>query len=511
MISGTQKNIQKEIMRSLSVFILLMNVTTYSFTQCLSGDCEDGQGVLKFKSGTVYIGEFSGGEFDGTGIMISANGDRFFGKWKDDMRTGYGKLLIGGGEQRYEGEFRNNKFEGYGTFQYRDKSIYTGMWESSSVNGPGRFRTSGGDIVEGIWQNGNLTHRQDITELMKGKSKKLRDCNLSNCNSGIGIFNYPDGSRWEGNMRNGKPTRLGVCYYSNGDIYLGEWLDDRPQGYGVFYYNDGKKIESFWEAGKAVQLTEPQIPESPITQTQFDKQVKIYSVIIGIGRYPDLPMLKYTDDDAYLLYSFLKSPEGGAVPDDQVKILIDEAANRENIIKTLKTTFAEADANDVILLYFAGHGINGYYLPFDSDGYKNRISYDEIKRILESSQAKHKLCIADACYSGSLLAQRSAFGESLDLFYSTFEKTKGGTAFLLSSKQEETSLESTGMRQGIFSHYLINGLKGASDSNKDRIITIKELYDYISYQVKKSTAFAQNPVIAGNYDNNMPVGVVRER
>lgn len=74
-------------------------------------------------------------------------------------------------------------------------------------------------------------------------------------------------------------------------------------------------------------------------------------------------MLKYTDDDAYLLYSFLKSPEGGAVPDDQVKILIDEAANRENIIKTLKTTFAEADANDVILLYFAGHGINGYYLP----------------------------------------------------------------------------------------------------------------------------------------------------
>lgn len=103
--------------------------------------------------------------------MISANGDRFFGKWKDDMRTGYGKLLIGGGEQRYEGEFRNNKFEGYGTFQYRDKSIYTGMWESSSVNGPGRFRTSGGDIVEGIWQNGNLTHRQDITELMKGKSK----------------------------------------------------------------------------------------------------------------------------------------------------------------------------------------------------------------------------------------------------------------------------------------------------------------------------------------------------
>jgi len=312
-------------------------------------------------------------------------------------------------------------------------------------------------------------------------------------------------------MKKGKPDQLGVCYYSNGDIYMGEWADDRPQGYGVFYYNDGKQIESFWENGKVAQPVSEKSEERPVIKSKSNNEVKIYSVIIGISRYPDLPLLKYTDDDAYLLYAFLKSPEGGAVPDNQIRILIDEAANRENILKTLKTTFAEADDNDVILLYFAGHGINGYYLPFDSDGYKNRISYDELKRILESSQAKHKLCIADACYSGSLLAQRSAFGESLDLFYSTFEKTKGGTAFLLSSKQEETSLESSGMRQGIFSHYLIEGLKGASDVNHDKIITIKELYNYVRNNVRKTTSSAQNPVIAGNYDDNMPVGVIRDK
>ena len=80
---------------------------------------------------------------------------------------------------------------------------------------------------------------------------------------------------------------------------------------------------------------------------------------------------------------------------------------------------------------------------------------------------------------------------------------------MLSSKQEETSLESSGMRQGVFSHYLIDGLKGASDLNKDRIITIRELYDYVYANVKKFSGNAQTPVIAGNYDNNMPVGVVR--
>ncbi|MBK6448512.1 caspase family protein [Candidatus Brachybacter algidus] len=479
------------------------------FSQCLSGDCDEGQGVLKFKSGTTYIGEFSEGKFDGTGIMISANGDRFIGKWRSDVRTGYGKLMIANGNQRFEGEFKNNKFEGYGTFQYKDKSIYSGMWSNSYANGPGKYKASNDDIIEGIWKNGALDEQRSIASLMKGKSKRLRDCNSMNCAGGLGLFSYPDGSKWEGIMNDGKPDQSGVCFYSNGDIYMGEWENDKPEGYGVFYYSDGRKIESNWSNGKAQKSNYEAPAEKPIASSLFDKQVKIWAVVIGVGRYSDLPQLKYTDDDAYQLYAFLKSPEGGAVPDDQVKILVDEAANRENIMKTIKTTFSKADANDVIMLYFAGHGINGYYLPFDSDGYKNRISYDEIKRVLENSEAKHKLCIADACYSGSLMAQSSAYGESLDLFYSTFEKTKGGTAFLLSSKQEETSLESSGMRQGVFSHYLIDGLKGACDVNKDRIITIRELYDYVYANVKKFSGNAQTPVIAGNYDNNMPVGVVR--
>ena len=207
----------------------------------------------------------------------------------------------------------------------------------------------------------------------------------------------------------------------------------------------------------------------------------------------------------------MKSPEGGAVPDEQIKLLIDEAATRDNILKSMKNTFSMADKNDVIFLYFAGHGINGYFLPVESNGYQDKLSYDEIKKVLESSEAKHKLCIADACYSGSLLAQRSAFGESLDLFYSTFENTKGGTAFLLSSKQEETSLEASGgIRQGVFSYFLLKGLKGESDQNGDDIITIKELYDYVFVKVREFSAMAQSPVIAGNYDNNMPVGVIRK-
>ena len=101
----------------LATMFLLFNITVGK-AQCLSGDCNEGQGVLKFKSGTTYIGEFSGGKFEGTGIMVSANGDRFIGKWKSDVRTGYGKLMIANGNQRFEGEFKNNMRDGFG-IQYK--------------------------------------------------------------------------------------------------------------------------------------------------------------------------------------------------------------------------------------------------------------------------------------------------------------------------------------------------------------------------------------------------------
>jgi len=163
------------------------------------------------------------------------------------------------------------------------------------------------------------------------------------------------------------------------------------------------------------------------------------------------------------------------------------------------------------LLYFSGHGLNGSFLPIDSDGYKNRISYDDIKEILNESKAKHKVCIADACYSGSLLASKSGYSESMELFYQTLENSLGGTAFLLSSKQQETSLESGGLRQGIFSHFLLRGLKGEADADQNHIISLNELYEYVYKSVKAYTNNAQTPILAGNYDKNMPVGVTRSR
>jgi uncharacterized caspase-like protein len=206
----------------------------------------------------------------------------------------------------------------------------------------------------------------------------------------------------------------------------------------------------------------------------------------------------------------LKSLEGGALPDEQVRILIDEEATRSNIIGTLEEVFSQAGPNDLVIFYFSGHGLNGSFLPIDFDGFNNKIAHEEIAAAFNKTKARFKLCLADACHSGSLLAMRSGEPEPvLSQYYATLAKAVSGTALLMSSKADETSLESSGLRQGVFSHFLIRGLKGEADANKDHVVTVAELFDFINKNVRDYTGNRQSPVIKGTYDPQMPVSVTR--
>jgi uncharacterized caspase-like protein len=145
----------------------------------------------------------------------------------------------------------------------------------------------------------------------------------------------------------------------------------------------------------------------------------------------------------------------------------------------------------------------------DYDGYNNRLFHNEIRQVLERSRARHKLVLADACHSGSLLAMKGSGAAALKQLYDAFENSAGGLALLLSSKSEEYSLEDSGLRSGIFSHYLIRGLKGEADADRDKIVTITELYNFVFAEVRRYTGGVQTPTLTGKFDKDMPVAVRR--
>ncbi|WP_291727004.1 caspase family protein [Bernardetia sp.] len=248
------------------------------------------------------------------------------------------------------------------------------------------------------------------------------------------------------------------------------------------------------------------------TENVLASMPKVWAVVVGVASYTAMPTLRYSDDDAYQMYAFLKSPEGGALSDDQITLLVDENATKSQITNSLNQKFSAASENDLVIFYYAGHGLEGSFLPYDYNGTEStKLLHKDIQEIFTSSKAKNKLFIADACHSGSSSENlRGNVKATMDKYYQALANTSGGTALMMSSKAEETSLENKTIRQGVFSYYLIRGLKGEADFNADKIVSVRELFDYVQTQTRQYTNYRQNPELYGLFDPNMPIGAVRK-
>ncbi|MDX1942765.1 MAG: caspase family protein [Saprospiraceae bacterium] len=500
--------------------------------KCIKGNCLNGYGEYIFANGDAYKGDFQGGKIQGQGILLFKNGDKYLGAWVNQQRQGRGRFVFVNGDEyvgefsldkfngegkltftngnRYEGAFKNNVFDGFGIMYYKDGSRFSGIWINGKREGEGTMYLTNGETLKGEWKDDQYQAEWGSVTV-QGDTANLRNCNMSFCATGLGKFQYQDGTRFVGDFLDGKPEGTGIVYYKSGNRYEGQWRMDLPNGKGVMHYSDGNILGAIWDAGTPTKelFRDVSNEKSSAVMIDYDREVKIWAVVIGAARYGYMPTLRYTDDDAYQIFAFLKSPEGGALPDNQVRLLIDEDASRSNILYAMRSIFTRADENDVILFYFSGHGIEGAFLPIDFDGVNNSLYHSEVRDLLLASRAKHKIVLADACHSGGLFEYKSPVQLEIQKLYKAFDDSRGGMALFMSSKGEEYSLEDGGLRSGVFSHYVIRGLKGEADQNTNQIISIQELFNYVYRQVRKYTANVQTPTISGRYDPEMPIALVR--
>lgn len=555
-------------MRTVFIALLCLFWASATHAQCVSGDCKNGRGIYVYPSGAKYIGDFKDGEIHGIGVCYYTDGSKYQGEWQHRYPHGKGTKIYADGHQHTglwmkgkpvneSGKFLvehvvpdKEEYEfitdiqsgcidgdcqnGQGTFAYPDGSKYDGQFKQGRITGLGTWYFANGERYVGSFAN-NFPHGKGVLyrldgSVLKGEWKegeyagsietkpKQEGCIKGDCLQGTGTYVFKDAvATYTGQFVNEEPQGKGTIVYANGDKYEGDWSEGAMHGSGVLTMADGVVVKGRWDQGRymvteeqVIHLSDSKEPvDPPAIDIQYTAPQKVWAVIVGVGAYTHMPALRYTDDDAYRFYAFLKSVEGGGLRDDQIRILIDEEATRQKILETTRDLFAKAQPEDLILFYFSGHGVKGAFLPFDFDGYYNKIAYEELSDLLAKSKANSKICFADACHSGGLFTDKSAsIDQEVGRFYADLYQVNAGTAILMSSKSEETSLESAGLRQGVFSHFMIRGMKGEADADDNGIITIQELYDFIYVNVRAYTGMRQSPLLKGDYDPHMPIAVI---
>jgi uncharacterized caspase-like protein len=248
--------------------------------------------------------------------------------------------------------------------------------------------------------------------------------------------------------------------------------------------------------------------------------MKVWMVAVGISDYKNpehfTSLLQYADDDAIAVRDFYKTPEGGSLPDSQIILLTNNEATRPNILNAINSIYAMANDNDAIIFYFSGHGGEDAFSAYEFNGNtrnnNGQLLHKELLEVFERSKARYKYLIADVCHAGGLakIETGQAGIVSKGTFYEAFERAKEGFAMLLSCEHNKTSREYDTLHHGIFTYYLLEGLKGQCDVNRDRVISVIELFEYVSNGVKKVTKGNQKPVPGGKFDDTLPIAIVRK-
>lgn len=249
-----------------------------------------------------------------------------------------------------------------------------------------------------------------------------------------------------------------------------------------------------------------------------------WAVVIGISEYHDtrIPSLRYAAADAKAFYNWIISSQGGKYAPSRVKLLLNRGATGKNIKNSLFVWLKQAIEEDLVTIYFAGHGSpespdsqnNLFLFPYDTQ-YDNIAStgfpmWDIETALKRFIKAKKVIVIADACHSGGVgqsfdIARRAARGIKVNPISSGLQRLSqigDGVCVISASDDKQFSQEDRkwGGGHGVFTYFLLKGLKGDADYSGDGRVTLGELIPYLSEQVRRETRNVQYPTVAGKFD-----------
>lgn len=234
-----------------------------------------------------------------------------------------------------------------------------------------------------------------------------------------------------------------------------------------------------------------------------------WALVVGIASFNNPRLnLKFTNKDAASMAALLQDPSVGRFPADHVKLIADAQATTVNVRAGLNWLARSANENDLALIYIATHGTArdqdtagaNYMVTFDTDVqsedglYSTAIPLVEVSNVVRTRvRALKAVVILDTCHSQGTLSETVTVPASISASMVDHMREGTGRVVMGASQVEESSYESPKYAHGLFTYYLLQGMKAKKDS------PVEQIFDYVKTHVEQDAAangWKQHPFLS---------------
>jgi len=205
--------------------------------------------------------------------------------------------------------------------------------------------------------------------------------------------------------------------------------------------------------------------------------------------------LRFADSDARAMAEVLRRL-GGVEASDMVLL---NGATRARLQQGLQTLAGQIGAaasegqRREFIVYYSGHS--------DEEGLllgNEQVGYRELRGWIDGMGAEVRIAVLDSCASGALIRMKG--GVHRPPFLRDVSSDARGHAFLTASSADEAAQESDRVGAAFFTHYLLSGLRGAADANRDGLVTLNEAYQFSYHETLRRTEKSQAGAQHATYD-----------
>ena len=269
----------------------------------------------------------------------------------------------------------------------------------------------------------------------------------------------------------------------------------------------------------AAELLAGQLPDNLFSPPGSEKA---WAVVIGISRYQVLPKrqwLEYADADAESFAKYITSGQGLNFLSDHVLTITNEQATRAQVKRAIGSwLLRKVKPGDSVYIFLATHGVvepigprDAYLVAYDStleDLLVTGISFPELQDLIQRrlGRTARIILLVDTCRAGKLAESRA--------FQAKMAEIKGADIFgLLASAPNESSAEGRmfGGGHGAFTYYLLRGLQGEADIDKNGFVGFSEAARYVKTKVPEATQDLQHPRELGTPPTDIVLALTGEQ